>query len=143
MAKRTKHLHEKLGISFRELGALLGTRELLRRGLLEVDRKYAGFEPNKHKFNMRCGMVEGDCGTVGCIGGTMYLLMNNKANFARPYYYDPMGYVDSVKGALHELFYPPFIARDDGRTATVRQAIKAIDNYLAGSKKPWEGIEVK
>ena len=131
--------HHKLGISFAEYGALLGTREMLKNGDL-VFAKGRDFPlPNIHLFNMSVGMTaNAECGSVGCIGGTMGQIMSKDAQEAMDYVYEK----DTSGEVLRNLFYMDGF-RYKMSTATPKQAIKAIDNFLSGSKTPWKGVLTK
>lgn len=140
-----KHLHERRGVTFQELGALLGTRALLASKLVTYGPRDDPPE-HAHTFNMATACQTQDCGTVGCIGGTMALIMGTS----------PQHYVGRQDGAdnpwrtdgskwrsqtLHDLFYPP---EGDRLTPwdqiTVKQAIRAIDNWLDTGKPGWKSI---
>jgi hypothetical protein len=140
--------HEKLKITFQEYGALLGVRAMLQVGILEDTLDVCGlyFKSNKHHFNMdSIGGVKG-CGSVGCIGGNMAIIMN-------PYLGNE--YVDSEyinvnseyvseyvttnrSESLSKLFYPP--RKYDYNLITSKMALKAIDNFLTTKKPHWEKV---
>jgi hypothetical protein len=126
-----KHLHEKRGISFAELGALLGVRTLLANGLL-AHVPYRNHGRSGHRFNMAVACSTNDqCGSVQCIGGAMGVIMG----------YDKDGavrYVENASGGLSKLFFPP----QDYRYVAIepKQAIKAIDNFLKVGKPLWEKV---
>ncbi len=129
---------EELEMTFIELGALLGTRELLRSGVLKhlsADMRTT----SARMFNMNCAASGNDtCGTVSCIGGTMGMLMGKGMEGAQLY-------VLNVRNPkLLELFYPP--SRLFGqklksyRDITPEQAIVAIDNFLNTGRPQWADI---
>lgn len=142
-----KHLHEQIGITFRELGALLGARNMLAVGLVEhdyeanadKDAEVRALKGGRHLFDMNvCGRQSG-CGTVGCIGGLMGVIMGDRsgdyvANKGRPH----LG--NSPVHPLVKLFYPHNV-NADWRAITPVQAVRAIDQFLnTKGKKAWEGI---
>ncbi len=141
MAK--KHLHEKRGISFVELGAMLGVRELLKQGLMEFTGSAHGMIGGQHEFHMACTIQEdGDCGSIGCIGGTMGMLMGMGRNQAHNYVmshhsddYMAGRKPGDPKSPLTNLFYPP-MSRNWNK-ATPAKAIQAIDNWLKTGKANW------
>jgi hypothetical protein len=127
---KKKRLHERRGVSFAEIGALLGTRNLIAAGLLEARTATNFYEPGAHLFDIRVSCRNNDnCGTVSCIGGTMALIMGMDADAARGYV-GTRGHSES----LQELFYPDIFYEDDGERAwdkvTPAVAVKAIDNWL-------------
>lgn len=144
---KTPHLHERLGLTFAQLGALLGVRELLKMEALEFAHRggYITWENaihasgSAHLFNMNvaCRMNE-HCGSVGCIGGSMGLLLGMTAPQATTF-------TETAPYKLRELFYPKMAKHRyvtvDYDKITPAQAIKAINNFLAG-KRPWEGIKL-
>jgi hypothetical protein len=125
--------HRKLGISFAELGALLGTRELLKAEALkhagDPDYVYEKPPDDEHHFNMNVSISKKGCGTVSCIGGTMALIMGKHEN-------DVNAYVHGKKGRLHDLFYPNGInCRWEAIPPEI--AVEAIDRFLAGKRIDW------
>lgn len=128
MTRPTQHLHEKRGITFQEMGALLGVREMLARGLLKDPG--ALHEDGAHDFNMNIPCrLDGHCGTVACIGGTMALLMGQLS---------PSRYVagGGLNGKLGRLFYPD-TALVQWQSITPAQAVRAIDNWLDNGNPRW------
>ena len=133
MAKKAIKNHERLDLSFAEFGALLGARTLLATGALVHGTKPDG---KIHAFDMGFACRTKDCGSVACIGGTMAQIMGMNDDDAVSYVadkeaYDPIG----------KLFYPPDNIIYE--TITPRQAIKAIDNFLATGKPLWNKILTK
>lgn len=127
----TEHLHTKLNISFPELGALLGTREMLKLGLLEHTPDKC-LQPGKHTFNMDVSAKMRDCGTIACIGGTMAMLMG-MTDTGHIY-----AYVIDSDGGLHDLFFPP---REYWYGAiTAEDTILAIDNFITSGRPQWDTI---
>lgn len=140
-----KHLHEKLKITFQELGALLGTRAMLDTQLLPKTPKnhvsQYNLPDNRHEFNMNYACIRGgECGTVSCIGGTMALIMGE----------DPDDYVGkyghgSIGGVFRTLFYPEVRGETlhSFATITAKQGVKAIDNFLQCGTPRWERVLTK
>ena len=140
MAKKHIKSHEKLGISFAEYGALLGTRAMLANKALtyvyvrENDMGEYDYEEkldeNRHKFTMGCILESKGCGTVGCIGGHMGLILG-KAHID--------DYTADTDNVLNALFYPPHRYNYDKITADY--AVKAIDRFMQGHvTDPWNGL---
>lgn len=133
MTRTKKEPHQRLGMSFAEYGALLGTRALLASGQMQHT---TAIWPTKtspaHLFNMGvvCNKNE-HCGSVQCIGGTMALILRmdecTMANF-----------VQDENPVFGELFFPP--QGYQWATIVPKQAIKAIDNFLATGEPQWEKI---
>lgn len=136
---QTKPLHEQRGISFAELGALLGTREMLKAHIVEENirgRRYA--TPHQHDFNMDISCRTNECGSVSCIGGTMGLVMGLDGDAAA-------GYVEgngSSDAPLNELFFPNHEKGVCTKYGTIkpRQAIKAINNWLKTGRPHWKDV---
>lgn len=137
---QNKHLHEKLGISFAELGALLGTRTLIERGLLTHLHPFDFFADDRgHYINMGVTCKQNKhCGSVHCIGGTMALLMGMDPHTANDYVAEKE-FGSRTKG-LSALFYPKDFDYD---RITPKQMIAAIDNYLKDGKPRWDTILAK
>lgn len=132
--------HKKLGISFAELGALLGTRALLAAEALK-HTPYRKTKVGAHLFNMAIICDRDDeCGTVSCIGGTMALIMGMDHDQAEDYV---AGILEGTP-TLRPLFYPDHDFTD-GRAVeyhpiTTKQAIAAIDNFLKGRGPQWKKV---
>lgn len=138
MAKKdTTPLHERLDITFAEYGALLAVREMLKAGvLLHRPTKYT---PAAHVFNMGISCTTNDhCGSVGCIGGTMGLVMGLDAGDAAQFVYSA-----SNNTRLRRLFFPN-MSSARYRHITPKNAVRAINNFLNPKiANPWEGIKLK
>lgn len=123
---------KKLKISFAEYGALIAVRTMLAQGIIQWARYDHG--RNDHVFNMAYVCVDNGCGSIGCIGGTMALLMrvNPRDYMIRRH---PLG--------LRVLFYPdtesPSVVFDYDLIQPM-QAVKAIDNYLLTGKPRWRDV---
>lgn len=121
MKKSTTPLYEKRGITFQELGALLGTREMLVRKILSGQ--------GERIFDMGTYCSHRECGTASCIGGTMAIIMNEV----------PGDYGQNTKSQpLHILFHPP--KAYVWPSVTAKQSIAAIDNWLKTGNPKWEKI---
>ena len=132
-----KHLHEKLGISFQELGALLGVRNMLVAGLLIPNAD--DYSDSCHVFSMgHPGMIYG-CGSVGCIAGSMAILMGHK----QPSTYTKQFDECSIRGTdkIAALFYPRTIGADKWYDITPKMAVTAIDNFLNHGDPKWGTIK--
>lgn len=134
------HKHEKLGITFAQLGALLGTRALIAEGYMKhtTTTSYLPVD-TVHYINMGVGHCSiGECGSVGCIGGTMALLLGVVGPdrvVGKPYTFST--FMDH-HATLRPLFHPPG-HRDYGKI-TKTQMLQAIDNFLKDGKPRWEKI---
>ena len=131
-----KNLHERRGITFAELGALMGTRAMLISGLLKPTNSRWPVS-HLHCFNMAVQGKQQDCGTVSCIGGTMALIMGK----------NPVDYVGAsldigqASPAFRELFFPPQIrTTDEWEWITPAIAVKAIDKWLRTGKPGWKAL---
>lgn len=128
--------HERLGLTFPEWIAFLGTYEWLA-GAKHNSQRECGTPIDKHghEFNMAWACLKEDCGTVSCIGGTMALALG-KSTWA---------YVNGqqeTRPALNRLFYPRL---SDGRTPHFRtitpvQALKAMDNFRRTGDADWDTV---
>ena len=114
-------------LSFAEKGAMLGTRELLDKGLVRAV-----------EFNMNLSCVSSNeyigCGTIACIGGTMGQIMYpGDLNKAHRYV---MGIEEGEP--IHRLFFPDY--RINYEKITRAEAVKAIDNFIAKGDPKWMSI---
>lgn len=142
------HKHEKLGISFVEFGALLAVRELIRGGYVHHVRKVDAFvwgnvweqvlrkQPSGcHLINMSVTEASAECSSVGCIGGTMAMIMGKD---------DPDLYVKRSGGEMRKLFYPPqdgvYKNEPEYDDITPKQMLAAIDNFIARGKASWPAV---
>ena len=127
-----------LGITQEQFDELLNIRNGMARGEYahapakdQCVGSYTVLEAGKRQFNMGSfrgfGRVRGSslkCDTVCCIGGWM-----TQSGVSRDS--NTMGvlfYPDRGGGSRNYNFYEP------------AHAVKAIDNFLQGSRKPWQGI---
>lgn len=134
------HQHQKLGITFAEFGALLGTREMLKLDLITNADCPLPLE-QAHVLNMNTTVSVYDCGSIGCLGGHMALIMGLSAGQADAYVTNGRcrkhgGAVASP--ALHDLFYPSDIYDWEGITPAM--AIDAIDNFLKDGNPHWDDV---
>lgn len=133
MTNKQSH-HERLGITFAELGALYGTLGMLRAEVLEfIENPADDPTPGTHVFDMDTTCKSnGECGTVACIGGTMALIMGKNLRDASAYVHDARSL------SLGKLFYP---TRDGWNgyygDITPEHAIQAIHNFLMGRGPQW------
>ncbi|MCA6108162.1 hypothetical protein [Bradyrhizobium cenepequi] len=136
MAARFKTA-ETLGITQKQKDALVKTLRLLEGGKAKhVDPPPIAIDCERKRrysfdglFNMRVWKKKTDCGTVACIGGTAELVGGVK--------FTDVTMNDNLE--LAKLFYPhsgglPFSA------ITVKQAAKALRNYLAVGAPLWEKV---
>ena len=137
MAKMKVLPHEKLGISFAELGALLGTLSMLENGVVVGTKKLSAV-PGKHLFNMDKWEDTDACGTVACIGGHMqYILGKRPPSF----YWDAVTDTSAAEAVnrRRELFFP--LGMSSFSHITVDQAIVAIKHFLATGKADWSHVK--
>lgn len=137
-SKAKAHPHEKLGLSFAEFGALLGTREMLKSGALTFAKGQSCPVAGKHLFNMSVASETRECGSVGCIGGTMGQIMGMEPYMAEQFVYKQMRGEPDARPKLTKLFFGP--EKLDLETVTVKQAIKAIDNFIKTGDPKWAKV---
>jgi len=137
----------ELGITEQEYDLLPVIRDKLLDGSLVHSSKAK--DSNKYDvFNMSITSKRYSCGTVGCIGGWLWILMNAESiekDEKDGHFHltdEQMGlvddYVESNGGNMKELFYPPGVF--SYKAITPAQAAKAIDNYLETGDPDWESM---
>ncbi len=136
MAVKIKN-HSKLGLSFAEFGALLGTRTMLANNAVVDAKGVHETDEKTHKFNMSVPCNARRCGSVACIGGTMAQIMGMDAIDASSYVYEREPGT-AKETPISRLFYPP--EKYDFDKITPAHAVKAIDNFLATGKPNWTKI---
>lgn len=132
MAKKL-HVHERRGVTFQEYGALLATREMLLNGTL-VFSTGCLVRKGVHAFNMKTQGEQQECGSVGCIGGTMAMVMGKNPT----QYVGIGGQIGTASRPFHDLFYPS--SAGDWSWITPKVAVKGIDNWLRIGKPCWERL---
>jgi hypothetical protein len=75
-----------------------------------------------------------ECGSVGCIGGTMGLLMGMSEDEAKGYVYR----AEDDSTPFKELFFPTI--GTGYANITGEQIIMAIDNFLVDGKPRWQSV---
>lgn len=149
-----KHIHEERGVTLAEFIALLGVRNMLATGLISYSADKVAC-PHKHTFNMETQGEVHECGSVGCIGGYMALVLGK----VTPEDAQPAGirvnrgmsrYVGngisdgSHSPSLRDLFFP--YAKDRygelvGFSAyTPFMAVDAIDNWINTGDPDWQSV---
>lgn len=73
-----------------------------------------------------------ECGSVGCIGGTMGLIMGKNAE-------DSHYYVQNARGNLRNLFFPPRSSAEY-EAITAKQMLQAINNFLDTGNADWKAV---
>lgn len=142
MTKKLKNYlsHEKLKITFAEYGALLGVLTMLKAGIL-VDAQGRDRPKEKlHLFNMSVPLRSQDCGTVGCIGGHMALILGKQNADDAHYYVHGAG--RSV--ALHPLFFPAEIGCHKYKSWSeipIPVTVAAIENFLYTGEPRWRDAD--
>lgn len=138
MSDRKLLTAKQLEITDAEREALLRVRMKLEKGVYRHCITYRQVGDNRAErtdkplFNMAVALERHECGQVGCIGGWMAVEMGLE---------DAEGYVGGQDGdgtcsaGLYKLFFPP--DTKEWSALSVKQAMRAIDNYLSGSKYPW------
>lgn len=146
---------DELKISQAEYDALLKVRADIEANLLaqaewdETEDDY--LTPIKgNMFDMGDTCTSYECGTVGCIGGWMYLAMNSDVCAVKngvtliPEEVAELanGYVIHAPGALGRLFYPSRggVYYKDFHAIKPSQALTAIDNFLNTGEANWYSI---
>lgn len=122
--KRKILSHETLGLAFKDVIALLGVRDALVTGVIKYSRSKC-VKPANHTFNMAVSERHADCGTVGCIGGNMAMVLGVEAD----------RYVSDAIPIIYSLFYPPI--QYEYTRITAAESVKAIDNFLRTGKPMW------
>lgn len=154
--------------------ALLAVAEMLEanefvhadsvNGLIDIGIKP---QPHQRNFNLEVSADSGyDCGTVACIGGWCWFLNKEEpvATEDGSIIYDDnaigraLDFVNSQRGKLEELFYPPFseyfadaeigsededfwrVLSDTYKTVTPAQAAKAIRNFVKNGDADWFSV---
>ena len=90
----------------------------------------------REEFNMGFYETMDTCGTTRCIGGWAADLLGLSGK---------LGYeLQEIQPRAKELFAPTggILSKLDWYTINKKQAIHAIDNYLAGKPHPWNDIEL-
>ena len=139
MAKKYKSEHERLGITFAEFGALLGTEAMLREHNLQHTPVRCAQDKHSHKFNMGMACDFNGCGTVSCIGGTMALIMGMNTSENVCYYVGARLGEGRHSPALKPLFFPN-VRGIEWDAITPAQALKAIANFKKDRKPCWKQI---
>ena len=124
-----------LGITQAEHDAAVEIRGLLAANAFVHDPGQDGDKPNG--FNMNCALDQGECGSVGCIGGWMWAVMlrDGKPRSISGHKY--VQYDRSV--ALRPLFYPDSDEHElpDYDIIPPAFALAALDNFLATGDPDW------
>ena len=139
MAKKYKSEHERLGITFAEFGALLGTGAMLREHNLQHTPVRSVQDKHSHKFNMGMACDVNGCGTVSCIGGTMALIMGMNVREKTQAYVGGVFVSGNHSPALKPLFFPN-VRGIEWDAITPAQALKAIANFKKDRKPCWKQI---
>ena len=133
----------QLGITAKEYEALLKVRDLLSKR--EVLFNMSAIISDK-KYHHGYGKDVHNCGTVGCIGGWMAVIMRNKLdnfdfNKVKCSAIDSVidYVVDKHSQSLHKLFYPALV-NIEWSEITPSQAICAIDNFMNTGDPDWLSI---
>lgn len=124
------------------LRILTSDDERFVEALVTVRDKFKSAEIKAKEFDMNgwmsksCNAKTHKCGTTHCIGGFVDLELGGYGNE------DPRGTLDlseEISSAARKLFIP---TREGTFAAKKKAAIVAMDNFLAGRKDPWKGVEL-
>ncbi len=86
-------------------------------------------------FNQGYSMIQAECGTVGCIGGWLGVILRLTPFEVGTFVHAPYNYVNArLARRLERLFWPKHLRPMKNITAI--EAIDAIDRFRAG-KQPW------
>lgn len=127
---------EELEITQEEFDDLVWVRDALDPTVVEVEL------PPWLEFDMRNWAWRGEndglasCGTQACLGGTMHLRRAARAadkDLGDVTYYDTWEHDYDHSAALSCLFFK----WDSNQPKSVELAVRAVDNFLAGSDRPW------
>lgn len=143
--KRKIKSHEKLGLTFRELGALLAVRQMLATGVLKYHAwgyydswgAYDKMEDGCHMFNMAEPLTKAHCGSIGCVAGNMALILGEDVGAVLR---KGRGYDGRTENSnIAELFFPGHtrLVKPDWKTCREKVAVRAIDQFLAGKRPDW------
>ena len=122
----------------------LRIRKRIYMGLMWVRNALLSGEIKAKEFDMSEWWMDFDCKTPSCIGGWTEFHVNQAVDGE-----SGCGSVDQIDPehttrALDLLFFPdsdaPIYDGKNPYSANRKQAAMAIDNYLNGSKNPWEGV---
>lgn len=145
-----KHIHEERGVTLAEFIALLGVRNMLATGLISHSTsKFAC--AHKHTFNMETQGEVHECGSVGCIGGYMALVLGKvtpedqqRVNRGMARYVGNGISNGSHSPSLRELFFPYAIDKRlypvPFERFTPFMAVDAIDNWINTGKPNWQAV---
>ena len=114
--KRKYKTPKQLGLSIPHYIALIATRDMLKNGL-----------PKGLAYSYACWQEKNDCGTTACIGGMIEFITGTRP---RELWTGSVG--------IDDLFFRGF--NKDGKGATERQAVKAINNVLETGKPKWDEV---
>ena len=130
----------QLRITAKEYEALLKVRDLLSKREVLFDM---GTILNEKRYRRGFGKDVHNCGTVGCIGGWMAVIMHgglDDFNFDRMSD-DVISYVERGRSsALDKLFYPGGVHVDLWSEITPGHAIRAMDNFMNTGDPDWLSI---
>jgi hypothetical protein len=138
---------QQMGISARELEALLEVREMLSSGALRYSNVHD--EPMGPVFNMARSRYKTECGTVCCIGGWMAEIMKLDSGVTMG-----MMFAGPMQSLFHPLWSPVPCTQNLSTYAhitslqglwgriTTEQAVQAIDNFTIHTpgQAGWEQI---
>lgn len=131
--------HNDLKISYAEYGALIATRTMIACGALKFMPRCVP-QANVHGINMGVTCSVSECGSVGCIGGNMGLLMGMAPDKASHYVLSM-----PERRSLHPLFFPHHdaVAADSYgiyEDITATQVLAAVDNFLTTGRPKWATV---
>lgn len=132
---------QELGITEQEYEALKVVRDALDEGIIkDADVE----EKESFIFDMSICGARTSCGTAGCIGGWMYVVMNNDGKIpntisGRGRLHGMENYVNIKRSEeLQDLFFPPVHLQYEDISSSY--AVIAIDNFLMTGYPDWEEI---
>jgi hypothetical protein len=144
---------EKLGITVEERAALLKVKRFIKKLhqpqnlISRYDHSMCEVEsPAPALFNMNRAVSRYNCGTAGCIGGWMFLVLNKvpiKKHIAFSQslaeaatdYVSKIGLQFTSKCPLKQLFYPQHMLEYDRITA--ERAAQEIEKFLTTGHATW------
>lgn len=139
---------DELHITQAEKDGLVWVRDGLRAGKFKhIDEDKGEYPLGQNGFNMSIASKSYECGTVGCIGGWVWVHMNIERlmqdggvwylSSADNHDADTYLYQKGPDCHLHHLYFPPGSNYD---AITPLEAAQAIDNYLNTGDPDWESV---
>lgn len=153
MTTKKYKTHEELGITFREHLAIMGVLTAAKRGVFAPSQPCTNtFQAihGAHVLDMGTSLHTHACGTVGCIGGHVALLLGERGS-TYVMRHDIRRMHDQAAMAPLVLLYFPSVWRkghwvrrsgSEWGHISLSAIVKAIENFLTGARNPWDGVKM-